>query len=267
MSGPNLYYIFPVRSKTRVNLQKQTFNPMWKRFIRAIRSLFGGLISSIEDPKLILEQNIREMNDQIPKMNENIATIKANVTLLENQLNKHKAEYKKLVSNMRAAIQQGRDDIAQNYALRLESVKSNMVQTKEQFETAQKAYQKSLEVKKVFMRERQKKIQEARDALKANERAQWQAKIADTMEQFEVGGIDATHDEMINRINEQTAKNEARMEMALDSVDTDTLKIEEEAEKLRAAELVKQFKIEMGLNEDNPLTGDLDLDGPTKELE
>ncbi|MEO1382306.1 MAG: hypothetical protein AAFV78_03595 [Bacteroidota bacterium] len=117
------------------------------------------------------------------------------------------------------------------------------------------------------MRERQKKIQEARDALKANERAQWQAKIADTMEQFEVGGIDATHDEMINRINEQTAKNEARMEMALDSVDTDTLKIEEEAEKLRAAELVKQFKIEMGLNEDNPLTGDLDLDGPTKELE
>ncbi|MEL7341559.1 MAG: PspA/IM30 family protein, partial [Bacteroidota bacterium] len=40
---------------------------MWKRFIRAIRSLFGGLISSIEDPKLILEQNIREMNDQIPK--------------------------------------------------------------------------------------------------------------------------------------------------------------------------------------------------------
>ncbi|MEL6626971.1 MAG: PspA/IM30 family protein, partial [Bacteroidota bacterium] len=152
---------------------------MWKRFIRAIRSLFGGLISSIEDPKLILEQNIREMNDQIPKMNENIATIKANVTLLENQLNKHKAEYKKLVSNMRAAIQQGRDDIAQNYALRLESVKSNMVQTKEQFETAQKAYQKSLEVKKVFMRERQKKIQEARDALKANERAQWQAKIAD----------------------------------------------------------------------------------------
>ena len=49
---------------------------MWKRFVRAIKSLFGGLISSIEDPKLILEQNIREMNDQIPKMNENIATVK-----------------------------------------------------------------------------------------------------------------------------------------------------------------------------------------------
>ena len=239
---------------------------MWKRFVRAIKSLFGGLISSIEDPKLILEQNIREMNDQIPKMNENIATVKANVTLLKKELSRYKAEYQDLVSKMKAAISAGRDDIAQNYALRLESVKSHMIQTKSQYETAQSAYEKSLEVKKVFMKERQKKINEAKEALRANERAKWQSKIADTMEAFEVAGVDATHDEMINRINEQTAKNEARMEMALDSVDTESMKIEEEAEKIRAADLVNQFKIDMGLVED-PLKDDLediDLDIGTK---
>ncbi|RMG67126.1 MAG: PspA/IM30 family protein, partial [Bacteroidetes bacterium] len=104
---------------------------MWKRFIRAMRSLFGGLISSIEDPKLILEQNIRELNDQIPKMNENIATVKASVNLLEKELEKYKREYRDLVSKMKAAIQHGRDDIAENYALRLESIKSHMLQTKE----------------------------------------------------------------------------------------------------------------------------------------
>ena len=43
---------------------------MWKRFVRAIKSLFGGVVSSMEDPKLILEQNIRELNDQVPRMNE-----------------------------------------------------------------------------------------------------------------------------------------------------------------------------------------------------
>ncbi|MCI4666899.1 MAG: PspA/IM30 family protein [Bacteroidia bacterium] len=240
---------------------------MWKRFIRAIRSLFGGLISSIEDPKLILEQNIREMNDQIPQMNENIATVKANMTLLEKELNKYKVEYKDLVAKMKAAIQAGRDDIAENYAMRLESVKGHMMQTKSQFDVASKAYEKSLEVKKVFMREREKKIAEAKEALRANERAKWQSKIADTLEQFEVAGVDATHDEMISKINEETAKNEARMEMALDSVDTETLKIEEEAEKLRAADLVKQFKIEMGLEDDSPIIDDLDLDTPTKATE
>lgn len=240
---------------------------MWKRFVRAIRSIFGGLVSSIEDPKLILEQNIRELNDQIPKMNENIATVKASVTLLGKELDKYKREYKDLVSKMKAAIQAGRDDIAQNYALRLESTKSHMVQTKDQFDTASKAYEKALEVKKVFMKQREKKIAEAREALRAHERAKWQAKIADTMESFEVAGIDATHDEMINKVNEQTAKNEARMEMALDSVDTESYEIEEEAENIRAADLVRQFKVEMGMDSDSGLPDDLDLDTPTKAIE
>lgn len=239
---------------------------MWKRFVRAMKSIFGGLVSSIEDPKLILEQNIRELNDQIPQMNENIATVKASVTLLERELEKYKREYRDLVSKMKAAIQAGRDDIAQNYALRLESIKSHMLQTKEQFETASRAYSKSLEVKKVFMKQREQKISEAKEALRAHERAKWQSKIADTMESFEVAGIDATHDEMLNRVNEETAKNEARMEMALDSVDTETFQLEEEAENIRASELVKQFKVEMGL--DSPVTDlpdDLDLDLGDKE--
>lgn len=236
---------------------------MWKRFVRAMKSVFGGLISSIEDPKLILEQNIRELNDQIPQMNENIATVKANVILLEKELKKYKTEYADLVRKMKAAIAAGRDDIAQNYALRLESTKSHMLQTKDQHETAKKAYEKSLEVKKVFMKQREKKISEAKDALRAHERAKWQSKIADTMESFEVAGIDATHQEMLDRINEETAKNEARMEIAMDSVDTDTFKIEEEAEGLRAAELVKQFKTEMGLDSFEDPLKDLDLDSTT----
>lgn len=242
---------------------------MWKRFVRAIRSIFGGLISTIEDPKLILEQNIREMNDQIPKMNDNIATIKGTVIQLEKELKKYQAEYRNLVSKMKAAIQKNRDDIAQNYALRLETVKSHMQQTKDQHMSAKAAYEKAMEVKKAFMKERQRKIEEAKEALRANERAKWQSKIADTLETFEVHGIDSTHQEMLDRVNEETAKNEARMEMALDSVDTESLKIEEEAENIRAAELVEQFKMEMGLVSDDPLKedalDDLDLDIESKE--
>lgn len=220
---------------------------MWKRLVRAIRALFGKAVSAIEDPKLILEQNIRDLNDQVPKMNENIATVKASVMLLEKEERKYQIEYEDLVSKMKAAIKAGRDDIAANYAMRLETVKVNLAKVKDQRATAQKAYEKSLEVKKAFMKEKERKIEEAREALRAHERAKWQSRIADTMEQFETGGVDATHDEMLQRVNEETAKNEARMEMALDSVDTDGLKMEEEAEKLRAQELVNQFKLEMGV--------------------
>ncbi len=227
---------------------------MWKRFVRAIKALFGRAVSAIEDPKLILEQNIREMNDQVPKMNQSIATVKANVILLEKELKRLQVEHNDLVSKMKAAIQAGRDDIAANYAMRLESVKSHMGQTKEQHLMAISAYEKSLEVKKAFMREKEKKITEAKEALRAHERAKWQSRIADTMEQFEVGGADQTHGEMIGRLNEQTAQSEARMEIALESVDTSTYQMEEEAEKLRAQELVKQFKMEMGMKGGNEIS-------------
>lgn len=220
---------------------------MWKRFVRAIKALFGKAVSAIEDPKLILEQNIREMNDQVPKMNQSIATVKANVMLLEKELRKYKVEHNDIISKMKAAIKAGRDDIAANYAVRLESIKSHTAQTEEQHAMAKQAYEKSLEVKKAFMREKERKIAEAKEALRAHERAQWQSRIADTMEQFEVGGADQTHDEMLNRLNEKTAHNEARMEMALDSIDTSGMQMEEEAEKIRAQELVNQFKLEMGM--------------------
>lgn len=219
---------------------------MFKRFIRAIKSMFGGVISSMENPKLILEQNIRDLNDQIPQMNENIATVKANLIMLQKEVKRNERQITELTSKIKSAIQAGRDDIAEGYALQLEKAKETIIHSRDQLQFAERAYEKALKVKKVFMREKDRKIQEAKEALRASERAEWQSKIADTLEQFEVGGIDQTHDEMISRINEESAKNEARMEIALDSIDTETMEIEANAEKIRAHELVEQFKLEMG---------------------
>lgn len=212
-----------------------------------MRSIFGGAISAMEDPRLILEQNIRELNDQVPKMNENIATVKANVLLLQKEVARAERELNETTSKVKAAIQASRDDIAQQYAMKLEGIRTRLDSSKEQLRYASAAYDKALQVKKAFMREKERKIDEAREALRAHERAKWQGKVADALEQFEVGGIDQTHDEMITRVNEQTAKNEARMEMALDSFDTQSIRIEEDAEAMRAAEVVKQFKMEMGM--------------------
>ena len=43
---------------------------MWQRFTRVIRSFIGFFISTAENPEIILQQNIRDMNDQVPRMNE-----------------------------------------------------------------------------------------------------------------------------------------------------------------------------------------------------
>jgi phage shock protein A len=154
--------------------------------------------------------------------------------------------------------------------MRFEKEQESLVRTKEQLQYAEKAYDKALRVKKTFMREKEKKIQEAKDALRAHERAKWQAEVADTLEQFEVAGLDQTHDEMVQRLNEETAKNEARMELALDSVDSEALQIEEDAEELRAREIVDQFKLEMGISgkeEESISEGDGQIELPETEQE
>jgi phage shock protein A len=220
---------------------------MWQRFKRVIRSFVGFFISTAENPEIILQQNIRDMNDQVPRMNESIAMVKANVTLLEREEAKYQDDLANLTAKVKAAIQANRDDIAANFATQLQNTKGALARTQGQLTTARAAFDKAMAVKKAFMQEKDRKTQEALSAIADYRRAQWQKKVADVMEQFDVAGISQTHDEMVRKIQEETAVNEARMDMAMGNVDQQKMKIEEEAQNIQAGELVKQFKIEMGL--------------------
>lgn len=222
---------------------------MWNRFKRSMRSFVGFFISSIEDPELILEQNVRDLNDQVPKMNESIAMVRANVTLLEKENTKYKQEVGELTAKVKAGIQASREDLAAQYAVQLQEKKGALARNEGQLTTARAAYEKALTVKKVFMAEKERKTQEAMQAIRDARRSKWQSKVADALESFQVGGIDATHDEMVRKIEESTAVNEARMQMALEGVDHQRVQIEEDAQKIQAQELVKQFKLEMGMAE------------------
>src|ERR1700751_3471338 len=99
---------------------------MWQRLARVVRSFVGFFSSAVEDPELILQQNIRDMNDQVPRMNESIAMVKANVTLLEKEEAKYKEAVGSLTARVKSAIQANRDDIAAAYATQLEQTKGGM---------------------------------------------------------------------------------------------------------------------------------------------
>src|SRR5438132_1539601 len=96
---------------------------MFNRLRRVLRSFVGFFISVAENPEVILEQNIRDMNDQVPRMNESIAMVKANVTLLEKEETKYKRDMNELAAKVKAAIQAGRDDLAGMFASQLEQLK------------------------------------------------------------------------------------------------------------------------------------------------
>jgi hypothetical protein len=77
----------------------------------------------------------------------------------------------------------------------------------------------------------------------------------------------------VRRLQEKAAQYEARLELALDSIDTSRLKIEEEMERIQAKESLSRLKAELGLEmppkptspEPTPPTSPSDKEPPTKQ--
>ncbi|MDP8224718.1 MAG: PspA/IM30 family protein [Candidatus Lernaella stagnicola] len=222
---------------------------MWERFKRWVRSVFGGAIDSMEDPEKILRQNIRDMTDQIPRMNESLAMLRANVTLLANRAKKRQTLLDGLKAKIKAALQAGRRDIALTYATQMEQLQREIGGDQEQLRISEEGYEKAVKVKEAFLAEKRRKIEEAQQAIAKHKQSEWQKKVADAMESFEVAGVDQTHDEMIDRIEQESALNQARLEMALDNIDVHSMEIEREAQEIQANEILKQFEMELGLTD------------------
>lgn len=223
---------------------------MWQRIKRIFRSIVGWFIELGEDPVLILKQNIRDLEDQVPALNENLAMIKAQVTLVEKELHKLTEKDSELTAKIKAALKGNRRDIALNYATTLEEVRREKGVQERQFKVASEAFEKAQKMKRAFMLEKEKKIQEAKKALGAKRQAEWNDKVANAMSSFQVAGIDQTHSEMVDKIEREAATSEAKLEMAMDNLQGEHYDIEQDARKLQANETLRQFEMEMGMGVD-----------------
>src|SRR5437867_9199734 len=88
---------------------------MWARLKRLFRSIFGGIIDKAEDPELILQQTIRDMREKVPTMQNNVVQVMATEKLLQKEVVTLEREIKEYDAKVKAAIAQGRDDIARTY--------------------------------------------------------------------------------------------------------------------------------------------------------
>jgi phage shock protein A len=224
---------------------------MWQRIKRIFRSIVGWFIELGEDPVLILKQNIRDLEDQVPALNENLAMIKAQVTLCEKELNKLTDQERELTAKTKAALAAGRRDVALNFVTTLDQVKRDKESQQRQLEHAKTGYEKATKAKRAFMLNKERKLQEAQKALSAKRQSEWNDKVANAMASFQVAGIDGTHSEMIDKIEREAAQSEAKLEMAMDNVsNNDSFDIEQDAKAIQANETLKQFELEMGMKAD-----------------
>lgn len=220
---------------------------MWKRFTRVIRSFVGFFISTMEDPKLILEQTVRDMQDRVPVMNQGLAKARGGIIMIHNEIKQYEREISLLTAKIKACVASRDESLGGQYAIRLKKTQEAVARDQEQLQAAQAGYDSLLKMKEKFMREMRLKTEEAMAAIRESEAAQWKSELADVFEQFEVAGVDATHDEMIGKLRQKNAEAEGRLAMAADSVDAKSLAVDETADELEGKELFKAFQMEMGV--------------------
>ena len=215
---------------------------MWQRFVRWMRSLFGGAIESLENPELILKQTIRDMRDQMPKINANLAKMRGGLNLMQKDYEDAIDNERKLTSRIKAALEAGDEELAGDYAIRLKQVQNSKEKTFEQLEKAKEAYEKAVEFKTDYKREMDKKINAAMQAIRDHQASKWKAEVASVFESFEVGDVDSNYDEMMEKLRQKTAMAEGKLDMAIETVDMREIQLEKRAERIEAQELLEQFK-------------------------
>lgn len=220
---------------------------MWNRMKRLLRSIFGGIIDRAEDPELVLQQVIRDMRDKVPQMNENVAQVMSTQKLLEKELAILEKEIQSLDARVKAAIKQGRDDIARTYISAMQEKRTALERTQEQLGAACKASEQAIRFRDNYMLQMKKKSAEAMQLMNQSRQARLQEQLAATMATFQMGDEAGTFDEMRDKINRRAATAEAKMELATSGIDVQLQEIEKEAFNIEVDDTLLAYKRELGM--------------------
>jgi len=220
---------------------------MWNRLKRLFRSIFGGIIESAEDPELILQQLVRDMNDEVPKMRNNVAQVMATEKRLERDIQANQTKLTDLDNKIKAAIRTGHDDIATTLIAEMQLAQRALETSKQNYEQAKVASAKAREFLDTYMSQIRRKTAEAMQLIAANKQAQMQERMAQTMASFQLGDTSQTFDDMREKIANRSAAAEARAELASSSFDTRMQSIDRELANIEANDMLLAYKQQMGL--------------------
>ena len=224
---------------------------MFARLGRLLRAWMGFFISMGEDPEVMLQDAIEEMRITMPRLNSVLVATRATVIRLEEERDQLRRQDKNLSSAIQAALREGSAaarSVAEEDAIQLQQLRADLTSTEEQLLSAQKAHdtaQLSVDTLKTKLKE---KIETCQRALKERQKAQVMTKAADAIAELQSYGVAATADKFLEQIKQEVAESKAAVEVATGAIDSGAIERERTARKIRAAGILQQFEVEMGIS-------------------
>jgi phage shock protein A len=223
---------------------------MFARLSRLFRAWMGFFISLGEDPEVMLQDAIEEMRMTMPKLNSVLVATRATVIRLEEERDGLRRQDKSLTASIQAALRDGSAaarSVAEEDALQLQQLRTDLTSTEEQLAAAQKAHDSariSVDALKTKLKER---IESAQRAMKERQKAQVMKKAADAIVELQSYGVASTTDKFLEQIKQEVAESKAAVEVATGGLDTEGIERERTARKIKAASILQQFEAEMGI--------------------
>ena len=220
---------------------------MWNRLKRLFRSIFGGIIEKAEDPELILQDVIREMRDKVPQMQNNVSQVMASEKLYQKRVETLEREVTDYDGKVKAAVKQGRDDIARTYIGALQEKQTELDRTRTQLESSHNATEHAKKFLQNYILQVKKRTAEAQQLVNEAKASKMQEQLSQTMATFQIGDDAGTFDEMREKIQRRSAAAEARMELATGGMESQIQDIERESMSMQVEDTLAAYKRQMGL--------------------
>ena len=220
---------------------------LWARMKRSLRSIFGGIIESTEDPEKILNQTIRDMRDRIPELNNSVAQVMANERLIAKNKDRLETQVIEFDNKIKAAIKANRDDIATAFIGQLQQAQLDLSRTNQQLDYATRASQQAIKMRDNYRLQMERRTAEAMRLINQSKQAKMQEQIAQTMASFQLGDDASTFEEMREKIDRRSATAEAKLQLGSSSVDNQMQEIEREALDMQLQDKLLEYKQQMGL--------------------
>ena len=224
---------------------------MFARLSRLFRAWMGFFISAAEDPEVMLQDAIEEMRMTMPKLNSVLIATRATVIRLEEERDALMRQEKNLTASIQAALRDGSAaarSVAEEDALQLQQVRTELTATQEQLGAASKAHESAMLSVDALKSRLKEKIETTQRALKERRKAQVLKVAADAIVELQSYGVATTADKFLEQIKQEVAESKAAVEVATGGIDTAAIGRERTARKLKAAGILQQFETEMGIS-------------------
>lgn len=183
-----------------------------------IKSTVARLLGAAStDPAHQLKRSIRELEDQVPRLNEGLAHLKAQVVCSERELAALRERDAELEAKVVDAWERERPDVAANYALTQDEIRRRIAREEAQLTLAQTAFARGQRLKRAFMLHKEETIQLAKEALAAQRQAEWNRRVAATLGELQLD-LGTLPDPTVTQLQADEASSRLELWQALERV-------------------------------------------------